>query len=48
MLGCVVDAIGVFFVRRVTNAVVSMKAVCSNCTRLVQPASLKIQVIVEE
>jgi hypothetical protein len=31
-LGCVVDAAGVVFVRRVTDAAVSMKAVCSNCT----------------
>jgi hypothetical protein len=46
-LGCVVDAAGVVFVRRVTDAVVSMKAVCSNCTGLAQPGSFKIQVIVE-
>jgi hypothetical protein len=33
--------------RRVTDPVVSMKAVCSNCIGLVQPGSFKIQVIVE-
>jgi hypothetical protein len=37
MLGCVVDAAGVVFVRRVTDVVVSMKVVCSNCTGLAQP-----------
>jgi hypothetical protein len=47
MLGCVVDATGVFFVRRVMDAVVSMKAVCSNFTGLVQLGSFEIQVIVE-
>jgi hypothetical protein len=47
MLGCVVDVAGVVFVRRVTDAVVSMKAVCSNCTGLVQLGLFKIQVIVE-
>ncbi len=46
-LGCVVDAAGVFFVRRVMDTVVSMKAVCSNCTGLAQPYSFKIRVIVE-
>jgi hypothetical protein len=46
-LGCVVDATGVFFMRRVTDAAVLMKAVCSNCTGLAQPGSFKIQVIVE-
>ncbi len=43
-LGCVIDATGVFFVRRVANAAVLMKAVCSNCTGLVQSGSFKIQV----
>jgi hypothetical protein len=43
----VVDAAGGFFVRRVTEAAVLMKAVCSNCTGLVQPGSFKIQVVVE-
>jgi hypothetical protein len=47
MLGCVVDAAGVFFVRRVMDAAVWMKAVCSNSTGLAQPGSFKIQVIVE-
>jgi hypothetical protein len=47
MLGCVVDAAGVFFVRRVTDAAVSMKVVCSNCSGLAQPGSFKIQVKVE-
>ncbi len=47
MLGCVVDAAGVVFVRRVMDAVVWLKAVCSNCTELVQPGSFKIRVIVE-
>jgi hypothetical protein len=46
-LGYVVEAAGVVFVRRVTDAAVSMKAVCSNCTGLAQPGSFKIQVIVE-
>jgi hypothetical protein len=36
-----------FFVRRVMDAVVSTKAVHSNCTGLAQPGSFKIQVIVE-
>jgi hypothetical protein len=47
MLGFVVDATGVFFLRRVTDTAVSMKAVCSNCSGLGQPGSFKIQVIVE-
>jgi hypothetical protein len=47
ILGCVVDAAGVFFVLRVTNAAVSMKAVCSNCTGLVQPGSFQIQAIID-
>jgi hypothetical protein len=47
MLGCVVDAAGVFFLRRETDAAVSMKVVCSNCPGLSQPGSLKVQVIVE-
>jgi hypothetical protein len=42
MLGCVVDTTGVVFVRRVMDAAVSMKAVCSNCTGLVQPGSFMI------
>ncbi len=46
-LGFVVDATGVFFVRRVTDTAVSMKAVCSNYSGLGQPGSFKIQVIVE-
>jgi hypothetical protein len=46
-LGCVVDAAGVVFMRRVTDAEVSMKAVCSNCTGLAQLGSFKIQIIVE-
>jgi hypothetical protein len=46
-LGCVVDVAGVVFVRRVTDAAVLMKAVCSNCNGLVQPGSFKIQVTVE-
>jgi hypothetical protein len=46
-LGCVVDAAGVVFVRRVTDAAVLMKAVCSNCTGLVQSGSFKIRVTVE-
>jgi hypothetical protein len=46
-LGCVVEATGVFFVRRVTDAAVSMTAVCSNCTGLAQSGSFKIQVLVE-
>jgi hypothetical protein len=46
-LGCVVDAAGVFFVRRVTDAVVSMKAAGSSCTGLAQLGSFKIQVVVE-
>ncbi len=46
-LGCVVDAAGVVFVRRVTDAAVSMKAVCSNCTGLAQSGSFKIQSKVE-
>jgi hypothetical protein len=46
-MSCVVDAAGVFFVRRVTDTVVSMKVVCSNCSGLTQPGSFKIQVIVE-
>jgi hypothetical protein len=29
------------------DAAVSIKAVCSNCIGLVQPGSLKVQVIVE-
>ncbi len=33
--------------RRVTDTVVSMKVVCSNCSGLTQPGSFKIQVIVE-
>jgi hypothetical protein len=47
MLGCVVDAAGVIVIRRVTEAAVSMKAVCSNCTGLAQLGSFKIQVTVE-
>jgi hypothetical protein len=43
----VVDAAGVVFVRRVTDAAVSMKAVCSNCTGLAQSGSFKIQSKVE-
>jgi hypothetical protein len=46
-LGCVVDVVGVFFVRRVTDAAVSMKAVCSICTGLAQPGSFKIRVTEE-
>jgi hypothetical protein len=46
-LGCVVDAEGVFFVRRVMVAAVLMKAVCSNFTGLAQLGSFKIRVIVE-
>jgi hypothetical protein len=46
-LGCMVDAAGVVFVRRVMDAAVSMKVVCSNCTGLAQLGSFKIQVIVE-
>jgi hypothetical protein len=46
-LGCVVDAAGVVFVRRMTDAAVLMKVVCSNFTGLAQPGSFKIQVIVE-
>jgi hypothetical protein len=46
-LGCVVDAARVFFVRRVTDAVVLIKVICSNCTGLAQLGSFKIQVIVE-
>ncbi len=46
-LGCVVDATGVVFVRRVMEAAVSMKALCSNCTGLAQPVSFKIQVTVK-
>jgi hypothetical protein len=46
-LGYVVDATGVVFVRRVMDAVVLMKVVCSNCTGLAQPDSFKIQVPVE-
>ncbi len=46
-LGCMVDAAGVVFVRRVTDAEVLMKVVCSNSTGLVQPGSFKIQVTVE-
>ena len=46
-LGCVVDAAGVVFVRRVTDAVVLMKLVCSNCTELAQPDLFEIQVTVE-
>jgi hypothetical protein len=46
-LVCVVDAAGVFFVRRVMDAAVSMKVVCSNYNGLAQPGSFKIQVIVE-
>jgi hypothetical protein len=45
--GCVVDAAGVVFVRRVMDAAVSMMAVCSNCTGLAQPGSFKIGVTVE-
>jgi hypothetical protein len=47
MLGCMVDTTGVFFVRRVTDAAVSMKVVCSNYTGLAQPGSFEIRVIVE-
>jgi hypothetical protein len=43
MLGYVVDAARVFFVRRVTDAALSMKAVCFNCTGLAQPGSFKIE-----
>ena len=46
-LDYVVDAAGVVFVRRVMEAAVSMKALCSNCTGLAQPSSFKIQVTVE-
>ncbi len=46
-LGCVVDAAGVFIVRRVMDAAVSIKVKCSNCTGLAQPGSLMLQVIVE-
>jgi hypothetical protein len=46
-LCCVVDAAGIFFVRRVMDAAVSMKVVCSKCTGLAQPGSFEIQVIVE-
>jgi hypothetical protein len=46
-LGCAVDAARVLFLRRVMDAVVSMKAVCSNCTGLAQPGSFEIQVIEE-
>jgi hypothetical protein len=46
-LGCVVDAARVVFLRRVMDAVVSMKAVCSNCIGLAQLGSFKIQVTVE-
>ncbi len=46
-LGCVVDAAGVVFERRVTNAAVLMKVVCSNWTGLVQLGSFLIQVTVE-
>jgi hypothetical protein len=46
-LSFVVDAVGVVFVRRVTDAAVVMKAVCSNCTGLVQPSSFRIRVNVE-
>ncbi len=46
-LGCVEDAAGVFFVRSVTDAAVLMKAVCFNCTGLVQPSSFKIRVKLE-
>jgi hypothetical protein len=42
MLGCVVDAARVVFVRRIMDAVVLMKAVCSNYTGLAQPGSFKI------
>jgi hypothetical protein len=43
-LGCVVDVAGVVFVRRVMDAAVLMKAVCSNCNGLAQPSSFKIRV----
>jgi hypothetical protein len=47
MLGCVVDATGVVFMRRVMDTAVLMKAVCSNCTGLTQPGSFMIQVKIE-
>jgi hypothetical protein len=47
MLGCVIDTAGVVFLRRVTDAAMSTKAVCSNSTGLAQPGSFKIRVIVE-
>jgi hypothetical protein len=47
MLSYVVDAAGVIFVRRVTDAAVLMKVVCSYCTGLAQPGSFKIRVTVE-
>jgi hypothetical protein len=46
-LGCVVDAAGFVFVRRVADAAVLIKAVCSNCTGLAQPGLFKVQVTVE-
>jgi hypothetical protein len=46
-LVCVIDAAGVFLVSRETDAAVSMKAVLSNWTGLVQPVLLKVQFIVE-
>jgi hypothetical protein len=46
-LGCMVDAAGVVFVRRVTDAAVLMKAACSNSTGLALPGSFKIKVTVE-
>ncbi len=41
-----VDAAGVGSMRRVMDAAVLMKAVCSNCTGLVQLGSFKMQVTV--
>ncbi len=46
-LGYAVGNAGVVSVRRVTDAEVSMKVVCSDCTGLAQPDSFKIQVTVE-